>query len=30
MPSPDWRVTVFRNGIVSAFNSAVNCLDGTC
>jgi Flp pilus assembly pilin Flp len=23
-------VTVFRNAIVSAFNSAVNCLDGTC
>ena len=23
-------VTVFRNAIVTAFNSAVNCLDGTC
>ena len=23
-------VTVFRNAIVAAFDSAVNCLDGTC
>ncbi len=23
-------VTVFRNAIVSAFESATNCLDGTC